>query len=154
MPVTAIDCKCNKLKPIFNIEIVTWASHERHLRLVREQVFIVEQNVPTWVEWDEHDKTATHLLAYDAERRPIGCARLLETGRVGRMGVFKAWRGCGVGRALLDKAITIFKEKGFSKVTLSSQTHAIQFYEKAGFCVISEAYIDVNIWHVDMQLIL
>ena len=29
---------------------------------------------------------------------------------------------------------------------------AIEFYQKAGFTITSEAYIDVNIWHVDMQL--
>ncbi len=143
-----------ELNPEFNIEIVTWASHEAELRLVREQVFIVEQHVPTWVEWDAHDATAIHLLAFDETHRPIACTRILQTGRVGRMGAFKAWRGFGVGQALLLRAIEICKEKNFKQVMLSSQTHAIGFYEQAGFKVISEAYIDVNIWHVDMQLIL
>ena len=36
-------------------------------------------------------------------------------------------------------------------IAISSQTHAIKFYQKAGFSVTSEAYIDANIWHVDMQ---
>jgi predicted GNAT family N-acyltransferase len=138
----------------FYIKQVTWASNEPELRQVREQVFIVEQRVPAWEEWDEHDQSATHLLAYDATHQAIGCARLLDTGRIGRMGVLKAWRGKGVGQALLEKAITIFKEKGFTEITLSSQTHAVGFYEQAGFKVISEAYIDANIWHVDMQLLL
>jgi predicted GNAT family N-acyltransferase len=138
----------------FYIKQVTWASNEPELRQVREQVFIVEQHVPAWVEWDEHDQSATHLLAYDATHQVIGCARLLGTGRIGRMGVFKAWRGKGVGQALLEKAITIFKEKGFTEINLSSQTHAVSFYDQAGFKVISEAYIDANIWHVDMQLLL
>ncbi len=138
----------------FYIKQVTWASYEPELRQVREQVFIVEQQVPTWMEWDEHDQSATHLLAYDATHQAIACARLLDTGRIGRMGVFKAWRRKGVGQALLDKAITIFEEKGFKQISLSSQTHAISFYEKSGFKVTSEAYIDANIWHVDMQLLL
>ena len=138
----------------FYIKQVTWASHEAELRLVREQVFIVEQNVPIWVEWDAHDASAIHLLAYDKNQQPIGCARILDIGRIGRMGVFKAWRGHGVGQALLDKAIAICKQKAFKQISLSSQTHAIKFYEKAGFTIASEAYIDVNIWHVDMQLLL
>ena len=139
---------------IFYIAQVTWASHEAELRLVREQVFITEQSVPTWVEWDAHDASAIHLLAYDEKQQPIGCARILDIGRIGRMGVFKAWRGHGVGQALLDKAIEICQQQGFKQISLSSQTHAIQFYEKAGFKITSEAYIDVNIWHVDMQLLL
>jgi len=138
----------------FYIKQVTWASHEAELRLIREQVFIVEQHVPVWVEWDSYDATAIHLLAFDEKHQPIACTRILQTGRVGRMAVFKAWRGVGVGKALLLKAVEICKKSNFKQVILSSQTHAVAFYEKAGFEVISEAYIDVNIWHVDMQLVL
>jgi predicted GNAT family N-acyltransferase len=136
----------------FYIKEVTWASHEAELRMIREQVFIIEQNVPAYVEWDTQDAIAIHLLAFGDNHQAIACARILNTGRVGRMGVFKAWRGHGVGQALLQKAIEILKEKNFKQVTLSAQTHAIGFYQKAGFSIISEAYIDVNIWHVDMQL--
>ncbi|MGQ0442659.1 MAG: GNAT family N-acetyltransferase [Methylophilaceae bacterium] len=141
------------MKQNFYIEEVSWATHEPALRLIREQVFIVEQHVPTWVEWDALDAPSIHLLALDEQQQPIACARILETGRVGRMGVLKAWRGLGLGQALLTKAIEICKARKLSKVILSSQTHAIPFYEKAGFVVTSEAYIDVNIWHVDMQLV-
>lgn len=144
--------KANKVN--WTIQVVTWADAEPLLRAVREQVFIVEQHVPTWVEWDTHDATAVHLLAFDDKQQPIACARVLESGRIGRMGVFKDWRGFGLGQALLAKAIEICKQKNFKQATLSSQTHAVGFYEKAGFKVISEAYIDVNIWHVDMQLLL
>jgi predicted GNAT family N-acyltransferase len=136
----------------FYLKAVTWASHEAELRMIREQVFIIEQNVPAYVEWDTQDATAIHLLAFDEHHQPIACARILDSGRVGRMGVFKAWRGHGVGQALLEKAIELLKEKNFKQVTLSAQTHAIGFYQKVGFSITSEAYIDVNIWHVDMQL--
>jgi predicted GNAT family N-acyltransferase len=37
-------------------------------------------------------------------------------------------------------------------VTLSAQTHAIAFYQKAGFIIGSDVYLDANIPHVDMQL--
>lgn len=35
---------------------------------------------------------------------------------------------------------------------LSSQTYAIPFYEKLGFVVCSEEYMDANIPHKDMYL--
>ncbi|HAF01241.1 MAG TPA: GNAT family N-acetyltransferase [Methylophilaceae bacterium] len=138
----------------FTIEILAW-NHPKQplLKALREQVFIVEQSVPEYIEWDEYDDGAIHLLAMDEAAQAIGCARiLLARGRVGRMGVLQAWRGQGVGMALLQKAIAICKQEGVSQLQLSSQTHAIPFYQKAGFVVTSEAYIDVNIWHVDMQL--
>jgi predicted GNAT family N-acyltransferase len=138
----------------FNIEQLYWQSPKQALlKALREQVFIIEQSVPEYIEWDEYDESAIHLLALDDAQQAIGCARiLLERGRVGRMGVLKQWRGQGVGYALLMEAIAICKAHGLKQLQLSSQTHAIQFYEKAGFVVSSDAYIDANIWHKDMVL--
>lgn len=138
----------------YSIEQLHWQSPKQAmLKALREQVFIIEQSVPTYIEWDEYDATAIHLLALDEAQQAIGCARiLLEKGRVGRMGVLKEWRGNGVGYALLMEAIAICKAHGLQQLQLSSQTHAIKFYQKAGFVVTSEAYIDANIWHVDMVL--
>lgn len=42
---------------------------------IRRSVFVDEQGVPTDRELDEHEESATHLLAYD-EGRTIGTARL------------------------------------------------------------------------------
>lgn len=138
----------------FYIKEVSWASHEPALRKIREQVFIVEQSVPLEVEWDANDSQARHLLAFDDHHHAIACTRILDTGRIGRMGVLSAWRGLGVGRALLNRAVGILKSEHHHQISLSAQTHAIAFYEKAGFKVVSDAYIDVNIWHVDMQLVI
>lgn len=138
----------------FTIQQTTWQSPQQSLlKALREQVFIIEQSVPEYIEWDEYDETAIHLLALDASGAAIGCARiLLARERVGRMGVLQAWRGLGVGMALLQEAIAICKAQGLKQLQLSSQTHAIKFYEKAGFMVTSDAYIDANIWHKDMVL--
>jgi predicted GNAT family N-acyltransferase len=138
----------------FHIEVISWQSEmQAKLKAIREEVFIKEQHVPLDIEWDEFDETAIHLLALDEHVSAIACARILiDKAKIGRMGVLKPWRGLGLGYALLEKAIEVCNSHGLQKVTLSSQTHAIKFYEKAGFVVTSEAYIDANIWHVDMQL--
>ncbi|MFA6040238.1 MAG: GNAT family N-acetyltransferase [Methylophilus sp.] len=131
-----------------------WHSEfQAKLKIVREQVFILEQSVPVALEWDEHDATAIHLLALDAQEQAIACARILITnGSIGRMAVMPAWRGLGVGSALLDKAVAICKAHAIGNISLSAQTHALGFYQKAGFKVSSAPYLDVDIWHVDMQL--
>jgi len=139
-----------------NIVIIegSWTELQTQLVEIRTQVFIEEQHVPIEIEWDDEDQDAIHLLVIDHQQRPIACARILKKGRVGRMAVLKGYRGAGLGHALLNKAIEICRRLHMPKISISSQTHAIKFYETAGFVVTSEAYIDANIWHKDMTLML
>ena len=137
----------------FTIQIVSWQTHARALSGLRETVFIQEQQVPISLEWDGLDETAQHLLALGDTGEPIGCARLLGDGSIGRMAVLKSWRRQGVGMALLSQAIACYRQLGIHQITLSAQMHAIKFYEKAGFTVCSEPYLDAGITHVDMRLI-
>lgn len=136
----------------FNIQKVTWQTHAAQLKAVREQVFIIEQQVPVDLEWDGLDGTALHLLALNEAGEAIGCARLLGDGSIGRMAVLKPGRGLGVGSALLNAAIKYYQQHGIQPITLSAQMHAIPFYQKAGFAVCSEPYSDAGILHVDMRL--
>ena len=133
------------------IKQVTWAQAEPQLRAIRTVVFIEEQFVTPEFEWDEIDATAIHLLA-TVDNQPIACLRIIHHQKIGRMAVLKAWRGLGVGMALLNQAIKICRQYGSKTVKLSAQTHAIGFYEKAGFKQISGEYCDVDIPHVDMAI--
>jgi len=134
------------------IQLVTWQTHAALLEMVREEVFIKEQHVPVELEWDGMDDAAQHLLALNDAGEAIGCARLTGGASIGRMAVLKPWRGMGVGRALLEKAVSLYRQQGRQNITLSAQVYAIAFYEQSGFKVCSEQYLDANILHVDMQL--
>jgi predicted GNAT family N-acyltransferase len=136
----------------FKIEKVTWQTHAAQLKTIREQVFITEQHVPVALEWDGLDATANHLLALNSAGEAVGCARLLGDGSIGRMAVLKPWRGMGVGMALLNRAVTLYRQRNTQTITLSAQTHAIAFYEKFGFLICSEPYLDAGILHVEMHL--
>lgn len=122
-----------------------------YCRHIRTQVFIVEQAVPDALEWDAEDASAQHLLAMMGQA-PVGCASVLPNGYIGRMAVLPAWRGRGVGAALLKQAVAMCRVSGQRQARLSAQTHAIDFYARAGFVVISTPYLDANIPHVDMML--
>ena len=135
----------------FHIQMVTWASHQSQLRTVRTSVFIEEQAVTPEFEWDDIDATALHLLA-TLGNEPIACLRIIDYKKIGRMAVLKAYRGRGLGTALMRDAVAICKQQGSKSVVLSAQTHAIEFYTKAGFRQTSDEYCDVDIPHVDMQL--
>ena len=129
-----------------------WAHDASRLSAVRRSVFIEEQGVPEAMEWDEHDVTAMHILALTLEGTPIGCARLLTDGHMGRMAVLPAWRGVGIGKALLAVAQRAAKLRGHSELKLSAQTHAAGFYAAAGFAVVGAVYEEAGIPHVAMQL--
>jgi predicted GNAT family N-acyltransferase len=133
------------------IKQVTWHEAENELRAVRTPVFIEEQSVTPEFEWDEIDAGAVHLLA-TFENQPIACLRIIQYQKIGRMAVIKSWRSNGLGAALLQKAINICKKYGSKSIHLSAQTHAIEFYLKAGFTQSSDEYTDVDIPHVDMRL--
>jgi predicted GNAT family N-acyltransferase len=146
------------------IQAVSWQTHETPLKAIRQVVFVEEQDVPLSIEWDKEDANALHLLAYlktDTNfASPIGCARLLTKalrsdeviGKIGRMAVLKNYRGLGLGKAMLQKAVAIHFANGINNIQLSAQLHAIPFYINAGFEVISEVYQDANIPHRDMRL--
>jgi predicted GNAT family N-acyltransferase len=135
------------------ISKVSWAGAENFLRAVRTPVFIEEQNVAPDFEWDELDASAVHLLAMQ-NNQPIACLRIIDYHKIGRMAVLKEFRGNGLGAMLLKAAVEICKLHKSKVITLSAQTHAIEFYGKAGFKVTSDEYCDVHIPHVDMQLTL
>jgi predicted GNAT family N-acyltransferase len=136
-----------------NIKQVTWQQAEAHLRQVRTIVFIEEQLVTPEFEWDEIDSTAVHLLATYKDQA-IACLRIIHHEKIGRMAVLKRWRGMGVGNMLLKNAIDICRQHGSKQIVLSAQTHAIHFYQQAGFQITSAEYTDVHIPHVDMRLVL
>lgn len=138
----------------FKILQTDWLSHQAALKAIREQVFIVEQNVPVALEWDTADAMATHFLVINEVGLAIACARVLADGHIGRMAVVKAFRGLGIGRALLNHAVGFCKAQGFSVVRLSAQKHALNFYAKAGFVVCSAEYLEAGIPHYDMQLMI
>lgn len=135
----------------FQIHETDWAHDAEHLGAIRRTVFIDEQHVPEALEWDADDAGSVHLLATGADGSPIGCARLLPDGHIGRMAVLPAWRGRGVGRALLAAAIHLARAQGHATLRLSAQTHAAGFYADAGFAAVGAPYEEAGIPHIAMQ---
>jgi predicted GNAT family N-acyltransferase len=130
---------------------------------IRRRVFIEEQGVPEDLEIDEHDgpeawgKSAVHaLLAAGAV--PIATGRLLleegpaHNAHVGRVAVLAEHRKRGAGsvlmRALEDRARAL----GYPGVTLAAQLHAVGFYERLGYTVRDDVFLDAGIEHRWMDL--
>lgn len=135
-----------------NISRVDWAEKHEILQLIRYVVFVVEQNVPISEEWDGMDESSTHFLAADSSGLPVGAARLMPTGQIGRMAVLQPLRGTGIGSRLLQTVVEHAKGSNFDRIFLHAQTHAIEFYERNGFVVQGDEFMDAGIPHREMVL--
>ncbi|MEN4982894.1 GNAT family N-acetyltransferase [Acinetobacter modestus] len=128
-----------------------WDQLQQDAKLIRTQVFICEQGITEADEWDDQDLISQHFVIYDQDQ-PIATARLLENNRVGRVAVLKAYRGQGLGQMIMLEIISYAQKQRRSVLTLSSQVHAISFYEKLGFIVQGNSYDECGIPHIEMTM--
>jgi predicted GNAT family N-acyltransferase len=140
--------------PAFSVDSVDYRAALPDLRAVRDVVFVQEQGVPVALELDELDPQCHHVLARDAEGRPIGTGRLTPERRIGRMAVLANWRGKGVGDALVLALVDKARALGWHDVALSAQVPAIGFYARHGFLPHGERFTEAGIDHQPMRRLL
>ncbi|HAK16832.1 GNAT family N-acetyltransferase [Acinetobacter junii] len=138
---------------MFRVQSGHWDKLEQDAKFIRKQVFIIEQNIPEEEEWDDQDMISDHFVVYD-QNQPIATARLLQNNSVGRVAVLKAYRGQGIGRMIMLEIIRQAHQQDRKFLHLSSQVHAISFYEKLGFSIQGDAYDECGIPHIKMQLVI
>lgn len=131
-----------------SITVVDWLSTEA-LRDIRKHVFIDEQGVPEELEWDSDDQHATHFLMC-AQGQPLGTARLLDDGHIGRVAILPAWRGQGLGEHLMRNVMAHARQRGMTTLLLSAQLQATPLYQRLGFIRCSDEYLEAGILHVAM----
>lgn len=136
---------------MLRIELLAWDEARAEASRIRRTVFVEEQKVPAEMEMDQIDAHCLHALALTAERIAVGTGRLLPDGHIGRMAVLKAWRGQGVGGAILERLVTAARERGDREVALSAQIHALEFYRRHGFAEQGEVYEEAGIAHQAMR---
>ena len=138
---------------MYRVQSGHWDKLEQDAKFIRKQVFIIEQNIPEEEEWDDQDMISDHFVVYDQDQ-PIATARLLQNNSVGRVAVLKAYRGQGIGRMIMLEIIRQAHQQDRKFLHLSSQVHAISFYEKLGFSIQGDAYDECGIPHIKMQLVI
>ena len=136
----------------FMIRAASWQDDLEKLRKIRDEVFVVEQQVPLELEWDEIDPECDHVLAVDKAGTPIGTGRLLPDGHIGRMAVLKSWRKQGVGSALLTALLDLARSKNMREAVLNAQVSAQPFYEAHGFVANGPVFDEAGIPHIEMRM--
>lgn len=122
---------------------------------IRKKVFVEGQKVPIEEEVDGKDQDSDHYLLL-LDKRPVGVARLRylsDIAKIERVATLDDYQGMGLGKILMEAILSdLVQNSKISKAKLSSQSYAIPFYEKLGFKVCSEEYLDAGILHKDMLL--
>ena len=107
-------------------------------------------------EKEELEKEAEDILigAFE-EDKLLGCCMLIETEpgtvRLRQMAVPKNLQGKGVGRALMQFAENIARDRGYKKITMHARKTATGFYEKLGYNISGGEFMEVTLPHVVME---
>ncbi|MBL1225419.1 GNAT family N-acetyltransferase [Enterococcus sp. BWR-S5] len=140
----------------FKVKTLAELTSAELLAIMKERiaVFVVEQHCP-YQEADELDETALHTWLQEGTEL-VGYTRIIEEDdaiHIGRVLTVKKYRGAGYGELLMKKTLEAVREHYPNQsVVLGAQEYATAFYEKFGFKVISDVYLEDDIPHVDMQL--
>ena len=120
---------------------------------IRQEVFIIEQNC-NYLDADNIDQHSHHLIGL-VDNEIIAYMRIVKPSYVykelsfGRILVKKQYRGEGIGRQLMKKAIDIFGPQ-YNVIVMSAQLYLIDFYQDFDFIVHGEQYLEDNIPHIKM----
>ncbi len=102
----------------------------------------------------EKEKDNILIGAFDDEQM-LGCCMLVEenpkTVRLRQMAVINDLQGKGIGRALMNFAENLARDRGYKILSMHARKNAIGFYEKMGYKVASDEFTEVTIPHYVME---
>ncbi len=134
-------------------ELTTQELYE--LLKARAEIFVVEQNC-VYQDLDDIDYNSLHIF-YEENNKVVAYLRAfpkkneINTIQIGR--VLTLEHGNGLGKKIVEAGIQAIKDKtNGTKIFMEAQKYAIGFYEKFGFKVTSDEFLEDGIPHVAMEL--
>lgn len=123
------------------------------LRL-RAEVFVVEQTC-VYQDLDGNDTDAWHCYIKDGQNQTVGCCRVFKYSdkycQIGRVVTAKRVRGQGYGAQLMLTGIDLAAEHyPAMPIMIHAQSYATGFYERFGFEISSEEFLEDDIPHHEM----
>jgi len=138
---------------VTEVKVATSSSEVDEALELRRRVYVDEQGVTLEADRDGLDPGALHVVAIDAGR-VVGTCRLVfedDLARLGRMAVDNELRGRGIGAEILAAAEREARAAGAARIRLHSQTAARSLYERGGFQIRGEEFMEEGIPHVTME---
>jgi GNAT superfamily N-acetyltransferase len=98
------------------------------------------------------------LIGAFEEEQMLGCCMLVEEEpgivRLRQMAVLNDLQGKGIGRALMNFAENLARDRGYRCLRMHARINAIGFYEKVGYKVHGDQFVEVTIPHYVMEKVL
>jgi GNAT superfamily N-acetyltransferase len=95
------------------------------------------------------------LIAAFEDENILGCCMLVEESpekvRLRQMAVLNDLQGKGIGRALMNFAENLARDRGYKTLTMHARKNATGFYEKMGYKIASGEFTEVTIPHYVME---
>jgi GNAT superfamily N-acetyltransferase len=102
----------------------------------------------------EEEKDNMLIGAFEDDEM-LGCCMLVEeksdTLRLRQMAVLNDLQGKGIGRALMNFAENIARDRGYKIMSMHARKNAIGFYEKMGYKVAGAEFTEITIPHYVME---
>ena len=129
---------------------------KEYQQMVKLRMQILRQPLGLSFTNEELDKEKDHILiaAFD-EDEMLGCCMLTkidnQTLQLRQMAVNNNLQGKGIGASIMSFAETLSRDRGYKKLIMHARNTAIGFYEKFGFKVRGDEFVEVNIPHHVME---
>jgi GNAT superfamily N-acetyltransferase len=95
------------------------------------------------------------LIAAFEDEDMLGCCMLVEeksdTVRLRQMAVLNDLQGKGIGRALMSFAENIARDRGYRILSMHARKPSVGFYEKMGYKIAGDEFIEITIPHYVME---
>jgi len=119
---------------------------------IRQEVFVVGQNVDPELEYDEFEDISQHYLVFENDT-PVATARWRKTEKgikLERFSLLKKYRNKGIGTILLKKVMQDILPLN-KNIYLHSQVLAVNLYLREGFKISGEKFMEAGIEHYFMS---
>lgn len=133
----------------------------KELLAVRRIVFVEGQGVNPAIEQDGMDTDVDHLAAVrgwgdgDGPAQIVGCLRFnqlsSDTVKLERIAVLPQNRGLGIGKLLVNGAVSEAQKRGLRNITMHAQFYLLDYYRGLGFEPDGELFFEAGIKHIAMN---
>ena len=102
----------------------------------------------------EKERSQRHFGLFDADGALVGCVVVLplspREAKIRQMAIAQRCQGQDHGRRMIGELETRLAAKGFTRLVLHARATATGFYEKLGYAIVSEEFLEVGIPHLKM----
>ncbi len=136
------------------LKIIDYGTHEyRQMVKLRDDLLRKPLGL-TFTKEELEDEKENMLIAAFEDDDILGCCMLVEKdteiARLRQMAVLNNLQGKGVGTAILQFAENLARDRGYKKIMMHARKNTTDFFEKSGYKISGNEFIELTIPHYVM----